>query len=643
MPDAQQPLAQRDEAHRLTLGILGPVEAILGGRPIALGGAKQRALLAVLLLHPNETVSSDRLVEELWGAAPPPTAPKMLQVLVSRLRRVLEPDAPAFESVVTRPPGYALLVEPGEVDLQRFEARVADARFLAPDQPGRAADTLREALATWRGAPLSDVAGEPFARWAIPRLEELRLATLAERVDLDLRAGRHAALVGELRDLVARHPYQERLVGQLMLALYRSGRQKEALDVYGLARAQLDSDLGIEPGADLERLQVAILRQDPELEASSPAVDGVAGRRAEDPVDSQDPHVASRGASPTAATASAKRPRLGRRSRAATARMLGVATGLALIVGVLTIALTAASRPSEGSGTGLPEATAVIAAPNSVAVFDPAADQLAADIPVGAAPAAIAADEGSVWVANTDDRTVLRIDIATHRVLRTTGLSAAPVGLTVSGGSVWIGNGFSGTMSRILVAYDQLSAPFFPGRQVPGLLAMASGAGALWVGLGDSTLLRLDAASLQAKLSVSMPDRVQAIALSGDAAWTTPLRGDIVRRVDIVTGAVSAGVAVEGTPTAIAYGAGSVWVTTSGSDCVWQVDPNGGRLVGSVHVDISPSDVVVGPDAVWVLDRVQGIVERIDPAGRALPVTMRLGRPAAGMTMVGGDLWLTVR
>jgi DNA-binding SARP family transcriptional activator len=210
------------------IGILGPVEAIADRRTISLGGSKARALLSILVLHVNETVSTDSLIEGLWGSDAPPTAPKMLQVQVSRLRRALEPD----DFLLTRTPGYTLRAAPEQVDLGRFEAKVAGARRIPSTEPGRAADALREALGLWRGAPLSDVAGEPFASWAIPRLEELRLAVVEERIDLDLRAGRHQQLVGELRDLVAGHPYRERFAGQLMLALYRTGRQAEALDVF---------------------------------------------------------------------------------------------------------------------------------------------------------------------------------------------------------------------------------------------------------------------------------------------------------------------------------------------------------------------------------------------------------------------------
>jgi DNA-binding SARP family transcriptional activator len=245
--------------------ILGPLEARQGGDVVRLGGARQRALLAILLLHANEVVSVDRLVDELWAETPPATAAHTVQVHVSNVRKALDAATPgAAARLETQPPGYRLRTEPGELDLERFETLCARAR--AAPEPERAAALLGDALALWRGAPLADVAYESFAQPAIGRLEELRLAALEERVDADLACGRHASLVGELQPLVAAHPLRERLRGQLMLALYRSGRQAEALDAFQEGRRALVDELGIEPGPALQRLERAILRQERELE-----------------------------------------------------------------------------------------------------------------------------------------------------------------------------------------------------------------------------------------------------------------------------------------------------------------------------------------------------------------------------------------
>jgi DNA-binding SARP family transcriptional activator len=242
--------------------LLGPLEVADRDRSLALGGVKQRSLLAVLLLHANEVVSTDRLIDELWGGEPPATAPKSVQVYVSKLRKEIGEGR-----LVTRAPGYVLRLGGSERDLARFEQLVAEARRAAPEAAAR---KLREALALWRGPALADLAYEPFAQAEIARLEELRLAVLEQRIDADLAAGRHAELVGELEALAARHPLRERLRCQLMLALYRSARQAEALDAYRAARRELSEELGLEPSEELKRLERAILRQDPAIDCRKP-------------------------------------------------------------------------------------------------------------------------------------------------------------------------------------------------------------------------------------------------------------------------------------------------------------------------------------------------------------------------------------
>lgn len=250
----------RDEM--LEFRLLGPVEAHAGSTPIALG-VKQRMLLALLLLRANEVVSRDRLIDELWGDQPPDAAPNALAALVARLRRAL----PA-EVLLTGPGGYELRIERQAVDLHRFEVLVEEGReSLAAGDPARAAEQLRLALSIWRGPALADVEYEAFAQPAIMRLEELRLAALESRIEADIALGRHVDLVGEVQSLLLANPLRERLRGQLMLVLYRSGRQAEALEVYREGRHVLVEELGIDPSPPLQELERAILRQDPSLGA----------------------------------------------------------------------------------------------------------------------------------------------------------------------------------------------------------------------------------------------------------------------------------------------------------------------------------------------------------------------------------------
>jgi predicted ATPase/DNA-binding SARP family transcriptional activator/class 3 adenylate cyclase len=249
--------------------ILGPLEVWAEGRQLPLGGAKQRTLLALLLLHAGKVVTIDRLLEELWAGDPPKAAANALWVYVAGLRKALEPGrAKGAPSTVllTRPRGYLLRVGPDELDVERFEGLLEQGRqALAAGAPQEAARLLRQALGLWRGPALADLALEPFAYGHIARLEELRFVALEERIEADLATGGHPELAGELQSLVAAHPLRERLRGQLMLSLYRSGRQAEALEVYRRTRATLAEELGIDPAPSLQELHQAILSQDPAL------------------------------------------------------------------------------------------------------------------------------------------------------------------------------------------------------------------------------------------------------------------------------------------------------------------------------------------------------------------------------------------
>jgi DNA-binding SARP family transcriptional activator len=243
--------------------LLGTLEVVDGDRRVEIGGQKPRQLLGLLLVNANQVVSVDRLIDELWGEHPPETAANTLQVYVSKLRKSLSSAA-----LVTQPPGYVLQVDVEHVDARRFERLVREGRAaLARGDARRASALLEDALALWRGPALAEFAFQRFAQAEIARLDELRLVALEERAEAELALGRHAELAGELEGLVAANPLRERLRGQLILALYRSGRQAEALAAYRTGRAALVDELGIEPSPELQRLERAILVQDPALDA----------------------------------------------------------------------------------------------------------------------------------------------------------------------------------------------------------------------------------------------------------------------------------------------------------------------------------------------------------------------------------------
>ena len=246
----------------MELRVLGPLEVWRDGELVELRGTKRRALLALLILHANEVVRTDRLIDELWGEERPANASAALQNHVSRLRKDLGADV-----VVTKPWGYVLRADPDSVDLQRFERLVVEAKPLAAAQRK---EKLTDALALWRGAPLADLSHEPAIAAEMRRLEELRLSALEQRIDADLELGGSLELVAELEALIAEHPLRERLRGQLILALYRGGRQAEALETYRETRRVLVEELGIEPSPELRELERAILRQDPALVVTPP-------------------------------------------------------------------------------------------------------------------------------------------------------------------------------------------------------------------------------------------------------------------------------------------------------------------------------------------------------------------------------------
>ncbi|HEY4993529.1 MAG TPA: FxSxx-COOH system tetratricopeptide repeat protein, partial [Nakamurella sp.] len=253
--------------------ILGPLEVVHAGAPLALGGSKQRAVFAMLALRVNRVVSMDVLVDGLWGTAPPTDPTNVVQVYLSRLRKVLHPAGTRDTddgTLIRRKPGYLLQLDPEHLDLHRFQRLALEGSQLLPSSPDKAAAALTAALGLWRGVPLAEFTEEPFAGNETTRLEELRLTALTARIQADLAVGRHTELIAELEDLTGRYPLHEGLRAQLMLGLYRSGRQAEALAAYRRAREVFADELGIDPGRDLQDLEAAVLAHHPRLDWTPP-------------------------------------------------------------------------------------------------------------------------------------------------------------------------------------------------------------------------------------------------------------------------------------------------------------------------------------------------------------------------------------
>jgi DNA-binding SARP family transcriptional activator/DNA-binding beta-propeller fold protein YncE len=614
--------------------ILGPLEVDRAGRALALGGAQQRALLALLILHRNRVLRTDQIIDELWGEQPPPTAVKTLQGYVSTLRKSLGDDV-----ILTRGRGYLLSLQPEQVDVDRFETLVASGRqALADGDPTVAGDQLSKALALWRGDALSDFAHEPFAQSENARLEEARLAAREDRVDADLERGRDGALVAELESLARQHPLRERLQAQLMLALYRSGRQADALECYRQARRRLVDQLGIEPGPALSELERAILAHDPALRPHARAV-------------KLDQTVA----------------RLGSRTRAIIAAAVAALTVAGIII--------ASSGSPRARLTGPVGQAGPAGQAGAIVAIDPATDRVVADLPIGRSPSDVATGGGSIWVLDANDQTISEIDPQTRSVAQTFGAGGAPARLAYGDGSLWVGNS-AGLTPRERVA-DSFSLAHvlridpqtstlpqqvikLPTRHVaPGgfLIDNPSGAGELAVGHGavwainpDASVSRLDPRSGRVVATI---DGVNADALAIDptGVWAIgggPARGKLFLidgRTDTVTSSltlpgsnIQAGQLTGGQLAAV--GDGALWVTDAYQRTIWRV-----RIDGMTprRLDLGQtSAVAVGANSVWLTNDQANTITRIDPETLRIERVIQLPAPPESIAIGGGLVWVSV-
>jgi DNA-binding SARP family transcriptional activator/streptogramin lyase len=601
---------------RVTFGVLGPIEAMYGTDPVALGGSKQRGLLATLVLRGNEVVPLPQLVDDLWGVDPPPTAHKMVQVFLSRLRAAIVAAGGNAQIIETHPHGYSLRITDDQVDLRRAERLATAGKKARASNPEQASQFFTDALTLWRGSPLSGMESLPFADTAIPRIEEFRLALIGDRLDAELQAGRHAELIGELRELTAEHPSREQPHAQLMLALYRSGRQVDALAVFRAYRDRLHDEMALDPSPALKRLEHQILNHDATLSnlPADPALDAVSPR----PAGPQTP-----------------RRTTGRGSRRNRLRGTIIAAFAAALVGVATYAIV-----KSGSRQGLITRSVPIAS-NSLAVISAATYAVRIDVPVGADPGPVAVGAGSAWIGNRDDDTVTRLSLRSYAVQKTYGLGQPPVSVSVAAGHVWIGLGFAGTLSRILVRYDQLSAPFAPVIGQSGLLAVAANRNSLWIGLADNRLLDLNPANLQPRISVHVPGHVRAITTARNAVWTISDDDENARRINSANGHVVQTVGLHGRPMQDALADGSVWVTTQTPNRLWRIDATTGHITSSLPLLATPTALAVGGQDVWVSQQ-NGTLEHLGTASGSLPTTIDVGRVIGGLAVSGKNVLVAV-
>jgi DNA-binding SARP family transcriptional activator len=588
---------------RLEFRILGPLEVLRSGAPVTIGSGMQHTLLALLVLSANEVVPSDRLIDELWGGHPPESGATALHGLVSQLRKALEPGRPAGESgsvLVTRAPGYELVVAPEAVDAIRFERLVQSGRAAtATGDPAGGRRELQAALALWRGGALADAGDAPTVHTEAIRLGELRLDALEARVDADLALGLHAELVHELEALVQREPLRERLCAQLMLALYRSGRQAEALDVYRRTRETLVGELGLEPTPGLRELEQRILQHDPGLAA--PPSPGPPWRR-----------------------------------RPGRARVLGA---LAVGGGAAVLAAAAAVWLFER------EPAPLIAPPDSIAVVDPDEGRVVDVIAVGADPTSVAFGAGSVWAASGVDGTVTRIDPSARRVMQVIGVGRPCVHLAVGRGAVWVANGSAGSVTKIdapsgiVAATIDLSSGPDPLVQ-EAVHAVAVGEGGVWAAVGQNLLVRLDPETGDVTARHVLGSAPVSVTAGLGSLWAGLVTERVVR-VDPESGRVTARIPVLGWPLDLTVADGLLLVSANSLSAV---DPETAVLAPTPRIGTSPVGAaeVPGPGA-WVAEAQGGDVVELAPAGTEGGPPILVGHDPSAIAYGAGLLWVAVR
>jgi YVTN family beta-propeller protein len=577
--------------------ILGPLEVSADGRVIEIGGPKLRALLAILLLRANESVPRDVLVHGLWGQQPPAGARGSLDANVSRLRKALGAAANG-PVVVTRPGAYCLVLEDDDqLDARRFERLVGQGRAaLAASAPSQAAASLRAALQLWRGSALGDLGGEPFAQLEIGRLEELRLGAIEDRIEAELALGRHADVVSELEALVAGYPLRERLYGQLMIALYRSGRQAESLEVYQAARRMLVGELGLEPGPALRQLECAILRQDSSLELPTQAA---------------------------AAPATGSHP-----SRT---RVTAIALAAAA---VLAVGLLIGSR-----GVHLGQAT--LAGASGLVAVNTTSARLVDATQLAGAPGAVSGGDGSVWTADPGAGEVSRIDpgrgVEIDRIL----VGGEPGSIVSGGGAIWVASTVGATVTRIDPATESVTQTIpLPGANPD---AIAYGAGGVWV--ADSAaheLFEIDPATGTLDRTLSLDLEPSAIAATDQAIWVAGYDDATVEKIDPASGRMTGRVHVGNGPVALAFAAGSLWVANSLDATVSRVDPATLAVTSTIPVGSGPSALAAGAGSVWVANQYSGTVSRIDPRRDQVAANVDVGGAPTSLMLGSGLLWAGV-
>ena len=587
--------------------MLGPLDVVVGGEERAVPGDKLQALLARLLLERNRPVTTERLVDDLWGGEAPATARQSLHAHVARLRRLLATGDDG-QVLGNDGRGYILTVADEQVDAERFRQLVGSARDERRDGAlGAARDRYRAALALWRGRVLDGVLLDA-ADGERAELEGVRLAALEERIDLDIELGAAAEVVPELEQLVQQDPLRERAWAQLMLALYAGGRQADALAAYQDARRALAA-LGLEPGPRLRELQQAILNQDPSLSTLPLRGDGL-------------------------------------RTRARPGRALAAMAVIGAAVVVAAAVVAVRNDPPRA-------AAAPRVLPNSLVEIDPTTNRVLASTRVGNGPERIASTADALWVENGEDRTVARVDLETKDVRIVGGAPVARDVASTLSGDVWLSSFEEPFVTRIAHHGRIGEGPHVfaaaPVRvRLPGSAeGLAVGGGYLWVTSpsdsgGRDTVFQIDLRTRRVVSSLPVGTLPLYAAFGYGSAWISNYKGDSVSVVRPGSERPET-IEVSGGPLGIAAGGGAIWVVTFWSRELVRIDPETRRVLRRIPIGAGPLDVAVGGGAVWVTNRDDKTVSRVDPATNAVTQVIQLPVAPHGVRVAHGRVWVTTQ
>lgn len=612
-----------DNGHKLglRLGWLGPLEASYDGLSLRLGGARQRSVLACLLAEPSHQLSSDRLVDAIWGDHPP--ADVTLQTYVFRLRQALEPGREKGRPpsvLVTTAGGYRLDVPHDAVDASAFEDLVERGQRLVRSDPQQAAEVLSTALSLWRGPVLSDLPDLDFVAPAATRLEELRLGATESCAQARLTLGEHGAALAILDPLVTEHQLREHAAALRMLALYRAGRQSDALAGYRQLRRTLDDELGVSPSQELESLHQRMLRHDPGLEQPQtvPQQAVVPDSPAPAPATSTDAG-ADPGSGPAALNPGTRRLR--RRRWVAIGAVVALAAGA--LVGTTAVLAKRQLSPLPANSAG------------------PLQGGLVTGDAVGlpSAPVSMVSAGGAVWAVLANEDVLVRIDPRTRQVTQTVAkVGGNPQAVAAAGDDLWVAGYDEKVVTRVNVSTAQVVDKIPVGIEPAAVATDATG---VWVAnSGDNTVQHIDATTGKAGAAIAVGDGPDALAVDGRTLWVANGRAGTLTPIDTRSGQrVASDVRVDAGPTAIAVTDTDLWVANEFGQSVSRIAKDTGRIT-SIEVKDGPVAVQVDGDgqAVWVALRFAGSLTAIDIATNAARDEPAAGAPSA-LTTHDGDLW----